>query len=272
MTGEKRVSDVNLIPKKEAISYFESNIPRDSGDAEVTRILIELIELGLVAAVYQKGHIAYQAIEMDPFKAFVTILSTMSEQKIKTILPDLRKLTEECKEELKTPFKKGTISESISKILKNISDIKALMPISNIKYLKNGSDIEVLNNFTDIEYLKTISYSEVLNNDSNLTIYKHKIANLLEPLYKKGYISKEVTSKILECVSILSEHETRTPNTNINEKIMEIKKLLEEEERKILEEERLKNQFIELFEKVPNNSVPELKKTLSEVRKKLEEK
>jgi len=272
MAGRKRVSDVNLIPKKEAISYLESDIPRDSGDAEVTRILIKLIELGLVDAVYQNGYVAYQATEMDPFKAFVTILSTMSEQKIKTILPELRKLTEECKEELKTPFKKGMISEPIIEILKTVSDIKALMPISNIKLLETGSDIEVLNNFTDIEYLKTLSCNEVLNNDSNLTIYKHKMANLLETIYKKGCLSKEVTSKILEYFSILSEYETRTPNTNINEKIMEIKKLLDEEERKIVEDEQFKNQFIELFEKVPNNSVPEIKRALSEVMNQLEEK
>ena len=227
------MNDVNLIPKKEAIAYLESDIPRDSDEAETTRILIELIELGLVESVYDDGYVAYQAIEMDPFKAFVTIFSTMSEQEIKTKLPALRKLAEECKEELKTPFKKGTISEPI------------------------------------IESLKVFS---------NLNSFESKIvrADILEKHLKKEYLKyrplKEIFSKILEYFSILSEHETRTSSTNINEKIMEIKKLLEEEERKIMEEERWKNQFIELFERVPNNSVPELKRALSEVRKQLEEK
>ena len=236
MTGKKRLNDVNLIPKKEAITYLESRISRGD-EEELARILIELIELDLVEAVYDDGYVAYQAIKIDPFTAFVNIWSTKSEQEIKTILPELRKITEKYKEKLKTPFKKGMISEPL------------------------------------IEILKTVSGLEVLKNGSNLTAYKPSLENLLEKCYKKGYLSKEVTSKILDFLLVLSfKHETRISNTKINEIIIEIKKLLEEEERKIMEQERWTNQFIELFEKFSNHSVPEVKRILSEVRNQLEEK
>lgn len=213
------MSDINLIPKKEAITYLE----RESYETELTRSLIKLIELGLVDAVYQEGHIAYQA-KGDPFTAFVTIWSNKSEQEIKTILPKLRKITDEYKEERKTPFKKGMISEPLIEALKNASNLTAC-----------------------------------------------EIKSIRVPALEKHY-KNECFSKILEYFSILSERETRLSNTKINELIIEIKKLLEEEERKILKDERWINQFIELFEKFSKHSVPEVKRILSEVRTQLEEK
>lgn len=227
-TGRKRLIDVNLIPKKEAIAYLERNMPSDINEAETYRMLINLIERGLIDAGYQNGHVAYQARALDPFTALVSVVSTSSEQEIKTMLPELRKMTEKYKEELKTPFKKGTISEPIIEALKN------------------------LQNFTACE-IKSVR------------------AHSVEELYKKERF-KEIALKISEYFSILSESETRISNTKIDEMLIEINKLLEEEERKILEDERWSNQFVEIFEKLSNDSIPEIKRALSELRKQLEEK
>lgn len=224
--GRKRVSDVNLIPKKEAIAYLERGIPSDIIEAETYRILINLIERGLIDAGYQNGHVAYQARTFDPFTALVSVVSTSSKQEIKTMLPELRKMTEKLKE--KTPFKKGTISEPIIEALKN------------------------LQNFTAFEIKSVRVHS-------------------LEEIYKSERF-KEIASKISEYFSILSESETRILNIKKDEMLIEITKLLEEEERKILEDERWSNQFVEIFEKFSNDSVPEIKRALSELRKKLEEK
>ncbi len=100
MTGRKRsrakrLSDVNLIPKKEVIAYLERNMPSDINEAETTRNLIKLIEGGLIDAGYQNGHVAYQARALDPFTALITIWSTQSEQEIKTMLPKWMKMKED---------------------------------------------------------------------------------------------------------------------------------------------------------------------------------
>jgi len=99
MTGRKRsrakrLSDVNLIPKKEAIAYLERNMPSDINEAETTRSLITLIAGGLIDAGYQNGHVAYQARALDPFTVLVTIWSTQSEQEIKNMLPQWMKMKE----------------------------------------------------------------------------------------------------------------------------------------------------------------------------------
>ncbi len=223
-----RLSDVNKIPKKEAIKYLKRNIPRDSNETEITRSLIKLIEQGLVGAIYQNGHIAYQA-NKDVFKVFVTTWSNNSEQEIKTMLPKWRKITEEYKDQRKALFKKGMLSEPLIEALKSVSNL-------------NACDIK------------------------SIQLY------ISEKHHKNKYLNIELTSKTLEYFSMLSESETRTSNTKINEVIMDIKKLVDEEERKILEYERRANQFIELFERFSNQSVSEVKRILSETRKRLEEK
>jgi len=233
MTGKKRsrakrLSEVNLIPKKEAIAFLERNIPRDINEAETTRSLIELIDLGLVETGYQNGYVAYQARPFD-YTVLVTILSTYSEQKIASVIPILRKMKEDIEEKLKKQFKKGMISEPLIDALKKFSNFEAC----EIKSIR---------------------------------------AHTLEKIYKNEYIGKEITSKISEYFSILSECETRTSNTKINEVLIEIKKLVEEWERKRLETELFENKFIKLFEKISNQPVSEVKRILSDERKKLEEK
>lgn len=223
-----RLSDVNKIPKNEAIKYLKRSIPIDSNETEITRSLIKLIEQGLVGAVYQNGCIAYQA-NGDVFTFFVTTWSTRSEQEIKTMLPKWRKITEEYKDKCKTPFKKGMLSEPLIEAFKSVSNL-------------NAFDIK------------------------SIQVY------ISEKYHKNKYLNIELTSKTLEYFSMLSESETRTSNTKINEVIMDINKLVDEEERKILEYERHANQFIELFERFSNQSVSEVKRILSETRKRLEEK
>lgn len=116
---------------------------------------------------------------------------------------------------------------------------------------------------------------EALKSISNLNAFDIKSIRLpasLEKYHKNCHLNKKLTSKTLEYFSMLSESETRTSNTKISEVIMDIKKLVDEEERKILEYERRANQFIELFERFSNQSVSEVKRILSETRKRLEEK
>jgi len=225
---EKRLSDVNLIPKKEAIAYLEKNIPRDINEAETTRSLIKLIDLGLVDPGYQNGYVIYQARPVD-YTVLVTILSTYSEQQIASALPLFMKMKEDHEKELKTQLKKGMISEPLIETLKKIS------------------------NFTARE-IKSVR------------------AQILEEMYKNKYIDEEMTSKISEYFSILSESETRTSNTKINEILIEINKLVEETERKNLETELFENKAIKLFEKISNQSASEVKRIISEEKKKLEEK
>ncbi len=116
------MSDVKKIPKKEAVAYIEKNISRGP-EKELARILISLIEKDLVDAVYQNGHIAYQA-KGDHFTAFVKIWSTESEQAIKNMLPKMMKTIKKYKEKGKTPYKMGILSEPfIESLLKKVSNL-----------------------------------------------------------------------------------------------------------------------------------------------------
>ena len=210
------MSDVNLIPKKEAITYLERETPGDSTETELTGSLIKLIEHGLIDAGYQDGHVAYQA-KGDLFKAFLLILSTSSEQEIKTMLPELRKIKEEYKEKNKTPFKMGMVSEPLIESLKSFSDIIA-------------GENESIREYALEKYVNNMDFSE------------------------------EITVKIVEYFSIQPERGTGVSDIKTDDVLMEIKKLVEEEERKIVEQEVAANQFIELLDKLSSHSVPESKK------------
>ncbi|MBA7642022.1 hypothetical protein ES703_49708 [subsurface metagenome] len=116
------MSDVNKVPKKEAIAYLKKNRSRES-EKELAGILISLIEKDLVDAVYKNGDVAYQA-KGDHFTAFVKIWSTESEQAIKNMLPKMMKIIKKYKEEVKAPYKMGELSEPlIESLLKKVSNL-----------------------------------------------------------------------------------------------------------------------------------------------------
>ncbi len=103
--------------------------------------------------------------------------------------------------------------------------------------------------------------------------YKEKV----KTPYKMDMLSEPLIESLLKKASnldfsVLSEREARDSRTKINEMIMDIKSSLEEKERKLLDDEREIARFIELFERFSNQSVSEVKRILSETRKRLEEK
>ena len=104
-----------------------------------------------------------------------------------------------------------------------------------------------------IESLKSFSDIIAGENESIREYALEKYVNNMD-------FSEEITVKIVEYFSIQPERGTGVSDIKTDDVLMEIKKLVEEEERKIVEQEVAANQFIELLDKLSSHSVPESKK------------
>lgn len=220
-----QLNDVNLIPREEAVAYLKMNIPRDAHELGQTRCLIDLLELGLLEAGYQEGHVAYR-VRGDPYSAFVTLLLTHPVDEVKAMLPELKNIKEEYREKFKTPVRRGSVSGPLMDLLETVRGLPA-------------SEVTSLHNY------------------------------LLKECQEQGYVDQELARRLSEYFILLSVNKDGDAGEEASRVLEEIRLQALEEEKKLVEAQENVYKFLELFEKVKNAHVKEVKTILSDLRENL---